>query len=249
MKTVLTAVGVLALVAGAANADVLNRVDTAYNLADGVMTPIGEVASIRANSRAITTNDTYQAILLGQTTTAAGFVTNAAGRTTTFTYDGVDQVHGTLVGSNATVRTFEGSTQLAPNVLRVAVGMYTADSSSLWVNGITISGSPMTQGRIDVGGPVAGFTDGLLWDNLPGPIANVTIFSAVFGDGTLLASSSALTNARTLPEMGSLVVWNGVVGSIVDEIWMVFDIEYVIPTPGAMAVLGLGGLVAGRRRR
>ncbi|MBY0112479.1 MAG: hypothetical protein K2Y21_06630 [Phycisphaerales bacterium] len=224
------------------------------NVADGLVTNPGNLTrftELDPNLFAITPGDTYAAAVLGQSSAGAGFVTTA-GRTTTFAY-GSTTNHGTLIGSGATVRIGTAQTLIAPNVLRVVVAAFTTDSSNLWVNGITIGGQAMTLGRFDVGSNVLG-SNGLLWDNLPGAISSVSIFSALWspanGFVSPIATSTALTNARTLPEMGSAVVWNGVVGSsaIINEINMVFDITFV-PTPGTAGLLAFGGLLAARRRR
>lgn len=248
LKYVVSAMA-LALVAGAAQAELVH-VGANADLANGFMTsPAGMVShrNLLNTNAAIAAGDTYGAAILGQTTTTAAFMT-AVGRTTSFTYDLSASVHGTLVGSGATVNMSETQTLIAPNVLRVVIAAFTADSSSLWVSGITAGtpAAPITQGRFDVG--AGAFTNGLLWDDMPGTIASVSIVNAVFADGTLLATSSALTNGRALPQVGSQVVWNGVVGSVVDETQMIFDITFV-PAPGTAALAALGGLVATRRRR
>lgn len=208
--------------------------------------------SMRSNSpaqgvEAIALADTYNAAILGQSTAGAGFITNA-GRTTTFTYDLLSSLHGTLVGSNAAVNIGETQTVTGVNSLRVVVGALTADSSDLWLSGITLGGVAMTQGRYDVGSAAIG-GNGLLWDNIPGPISSVTITNAVFADGVALATSTPLTNLQTLPNMGSAVVWNGVVGSGVDETQMIFDITYTVPEPASMTALGGAFALFARRRR
>lgn len=224
------------------------------NLGDGLMTNPGNLTrftELDPNTFAITSGDTFGAAVLGQSSAGAGHVT-AAGRTTTFTY-GTTTTHGTLIGSGATVRIGTAQALIAPNVLRVVVAAFTTNNSNLWQNGINIGGQAMTQGRFDVGSNAIG-SNGLLWDNIPGVISSVSIFSAVWSPSnnfaSPLATSTALTNARTLPEMGSLVVWNGVVGfsGVISEIDMIFDITFV-PAPGAVSVLALGGLLATRRRR
>jgi hypothetical protein len=242
----------LALVTASGSAMAIDTSAANADLSNGIQTPIGDIASMREalnggyGARAITPGDTYGGILVGQSPAGAAFVTNAAGRVSTHAYDLAGTAHGTLIGSGATVGFSEAQLLLSPNTLRVIVQCFTTDSSNLWVNGINIGGQLMNQGRLDVG---AGATiNGLLWNNIPGAITSVSIFNAVFIDGGLVATSSALTNGRTLPESGSVVVWNGVVGSGVDESWMVFDISFV-PAPGAMALVGMGGLLAARRRR
>lgn len=224
------------------------------NVADGLMTNPGNLArfnELDPSLFAITGGDTFAAAVLGQSSAGAGHVTNA-GRVTTFTY-GTTTTAGTLVGSGATVRIGTAQALIAPNVLRVVVAAFTTNNTNLWLNGITIGAQPMTQGRFDVGSNSLG-SNGLLWDNLPGAISSVSIFSALWSPSNSfaspLATSTALTNARTLPEMGSLVVWNGVVGnsSVISEIDMVFDITFV-PTPGTASLLAFGGLLAARRRR
>ena len=249
LKYVVSAMA-LAMVAGAAQAELVH-VGANADLANGFVTsPAGMVShrNLLNTNAAIAAGDTYGAAIIGQTTTTAAFMTATAGRVTSFTYDLSASVHGTLVGSGATVNMSETQTLIAPNVLRVVIAAFTADSSSLWVSGITAGtpAAPITQGRFDVG--AGAFTNGLLWDDMPGTIASVSIVNAVFADGALLATSSALTNGRALPQMGTNVVWNGVVGSVVDETQMIFDITF-IPAPGTAALAALGGLVATRRRR
>jgi len=244
--------GALALmaIAGAANASIVEA-----NLGDGHMTNafglqrIGGVPS----DRYITPGDTFSAALLGQTAVpSAGFMTNA-GRTTSFTF-GNNNLHGTLVGTGATVNIQSADLgDIAPGVRRIVVACYTTNNTNLWNTGINIGGSPVTQGRFDVGSTALG-GNGLLWNNIPGAITSVSIFSALWspsnGFASPLATSAALTNQNTLPSMGSAVVWNGVVGfsGVISEIDMIFDITYV-PTPGTASLLALGGLIATRRRR
>ncbi len=250
MKWYMTVVSsvVLASLAGVASADVIQPVSANANLAQGILTDASSIHSFRSgyNGRGGTPGDTYGAAIIGQTATSAAFMTTT-GRVTSFLYDFLPSVHGTLVGSGATVNIGESETVTGANTVRIVIDAMTADSSSMWPSGITIGGVAITQGRFDVG--AGAFTDGILWNNLPGPITSVAITNAVLADGAVLATSSALTNGRTLPEMGALVAWNGVVGSIVDETQMIFDITYSVPSPASVALLGLGGLVATRRRR
>lgn len=190
-------------------------------------------------------SDTYGSGLLGQSSGGAAFVTDPATRVTTFAYDLASSFHGTLVGSGATVNVGEMQTTLSPITYRIVVDVMTADSSNLWISGLTIGGQPMTQGRFDLG--AGAFTNGILWDNNPSPIFNLVITNALFMDGILVATSGPLGNGRTLPEMGAVVVWNGVVGSGVDESQMIFDLT--VPAPGCVPLLGGVGLMALRRRR
>jgi hypothetical protein len=225
-----------------------DRITIHSDLADGIRTNLEGLRSFRdgdVTTRLVTVGDTFNAALLGQSASFAGFVTNSAGRVTTFTWDLLGTAHGTLVGTNATVNEVESQTPTGVNTFRVRVGLLTGDSSSLWINGLTFNGEPMTQGRVDVG--AAAFTNGLLWDNLPGPVQSITVTNALFADGVLQATSSSLGNLQTLPVMGSAVIWNGVVGSPIDETQMVFDIT--VPEPASLGLLGLAGLMLGRRRR
>ncbi|MGD9690863.1 MAG: hypothetical protein AB7K52_15025 [Phycisphaerales bacterium] len=251
MRRTCLAVASLLVCAGlpaAASAD-LARLESNANLADGILTNLPGLMSHRdldPGSLAIAAGDTYAAGVLGQTTTQAAFMTAAAGRVTTHTYDLMSSLHGTLVGSNAMVNITESQTLVAPGHLRVAISALTADGSTLWISGLNIGGNPITQARFDVGAGIS--TNGLLWDNVPDPILSVTITNALFADGMLVATSAALINGRTLPEMGAVVVWNGVVGSTIDETQMVFDIMFV-PAPGAAAVGMMAGVALIRRRR
>jgi len=218
------------------------------NLVDGILTNIPGLKSARVSNDfdfLVTPGDTYDAALLGQSATQAAFLTNT-GRDNNHPYDLAPSLHGTHASGGAVINFTEAETVTGVNSLRVSVAVLSADGSPLWPN-LNIGTNPMTQGRLDVG--AGAFTNGLLWDNLPGPITGLSITNAVFADGALLATSGALTNGRTLPEMGSLVVWNGVVGSGVDESQMIFDITYQIPEPSSMALLGLAGLVGLARRR
>jgi hypothetical protein len=197
---------------------------------------------------------TYGTALLGQSSAGAAYVTNVAGRNTLFTYgNGTVGVHGTLLGSNSqvNVQSVQGVVY-GPNTLRVVVACYTIDNTNLWLSGLTIGGKAMTQGRLDVGGGAA--LPALTWDNAPGPISSVSIFSALWspsnGFASPLATSTALTNAATLPSMGAGVVWTGVVGysGIISEIDMIFDITFT-PAPGAVSAFAMAGVFAARRRR
>ncbi|MFO0861089.1 MAG: hypothetical protein U0570_11065 [Phycisphaerales bacterium] len=251
-RCILSALALSAL-AGVANASMVEA-----NLGDGLVTSASGLQALSQSAfgdRGITAGDTYRAALLGQSAASAGFITNTAGRVTTFTYgNGTITTHGTLAGSNATVNIQSVQAMIAPNTMRVVVACYTTNNTNLWLSGITIGGSAMTQGRFDVGSNSLTPTNGLLWDNLPGAVSSVSIFSALWSPSNSfaspLATSAALTNQRTLPEMGSAVIWNGVVGfsGVISEIDMIFDITFV-PTPGTASLLALGGLVATRRRR
>lgn len=240
----------LASIAGAANASIANLGDGLLTSAAG-LTRIGGMPS----DRYITPGDTYSAALLGQTTVApaAGFMTQAAGRVTSFGF-GNNNLHGTLVGGSATVNIQSMDLgDIAPGVRRIVVACFTNNTTNLWVNGITIGGNPVTQGRFDVGSTALG-GNGLAWNNLPGAATSVSIFSALWSPSNAfaapIATSAALTNQGTLTNFGSLVVWNGVVGfsGIVSEVDIIFDITYV-PAPGAASLIALGGLIATRRRR
>jgi len=239
-------VGAVSLAAGA-GADI-NPVSPNANVSNGIVTPLSGLRSFRwdpPQSSAISSGDTYGAALLGQSSAGAAFLTNT-GRTTSFVYDLAASIHGTMAVSGATVTIGESQTTTGPFSQRIVIDMLTTDSSPLWLSGLTIGGQPMTQGRFDVG--AGAFTDGLLWDNTPAPILSLVITNALFIDSTLIATSGALANGRTLPEMGSVVVWNGVVGSQVDESQMIFDVTYV-PAPGSVGMLAAVGLMALRRRR
>lgn len=249
-KGILSALALSAL-AGAANAAIVEA-----NLSDGILTNasgLQAISQMAFGDRDITAGDTFGAALIGQTTTSAAFMTSATGRVTTFTYgNGTITTHGILGGSGATVNVQTVQSMIAPNTMRVVVACYTTNATNLWVGGLTIGGNPITQGRFDAG---AGFTtNGLLWNNLPGAVSSVSIFSALWSPSNAFASplavSTALTNGRTLPELGSNVVWNGVVGfsGVISEIDMIFDITFV-PAPGAVSVLAFAGVFAGRRRR
>jgi len=250
MKTMAFGAFALVAIAGAANAAIVEA-----NLTDGWKTNAAGLTRVGGSfdDRMITPGDTFAAALLGQTAVpSAGHVT-AAGRTATFAYPNAGTNVGTLIGSNAQVRMQTQQALIAPNVLRVVVAFFTTNNTNLWLSGINIGGSPMTQGRFDVGSTALG-GNGLAWDNLPGAVSSVSIFSALWspsnGFASPLATSSALANQGSLTNFGSAVVWNGVVGftGIISEVDMIFDITF-IPTPGTASLLALGGLVAARRRR
>ncbi|MGH7242392.1 MAG: hypothetical protein ACREJD_03120 [Phycisphaerales bacterium] len=247
------AMGALALtaIAGMANATMVS------NLSDGLQTSAAGLVRVGGlpSDRFVTPGDTFSAALLGQTTVApaAGYVTATAGRVTSFTF-GNNNAHGTLISSNATVNMQSLDLgDVSPGVRRIVVACFTTNTTNLWVNGITIGGNPMTQGRFDVGSTALG-GNGLAWNNLPGAATSVSIFSALWSPSNSfaapIATSSALTNQGTLTNFGSNVVWNGVVGftGIISEVDIIMDITYV-PAPGAVALIGLGGLIATRRRR
>jgi len=251
MKTMALSALALMAIAGAANASIVEA-----NFGDGQVTNASGLYRIGGMpaDRAITPGDTYAAALLGQSSSSAGFVTNA-GRTTTFTFNN-NNLHGTLVGSGATVNIQSADLgDIAPGVRRIVVACFTTNNTNLWLSGITIGGNPMIQGRFDVGSTALG-GNGLLWNGLPGAATSVSIFSALWSPSNAfaapVATSGAIPNQATggLPNMGSAIVWNGVVGNsaVISEVDMIFDITYV-PTPGTASLLALGGLVATRRRR
>lgn len=213
-----------------------------------VTDPMGVVSlrNLDESAARVVPNDVYGAALVGQTISAAAFLTTSP-RQTVFTFDGVGETHGTLVGSGATVRVAEAQFDLDPTTVRVVVSLLTQDSSPLFLSGLTISGNPINQGRMDVGAG-AGATGGpLLGDESLQLIQSVTIRSALFEDGTLVALSSPLGNLSTLPNMASIVVWNGVTGTTIDEIALLFDVTY-IPEPAALGLLAPAVAMLSRRR-
>lgn len=244
----------IALLAGttAAQASIIPVAATAtYTPGTNAGPSFTSLRSMGYSTRNIVAGDTYGAAIIGQSVAGAGgaggaaFVT-AAGRTTSFVYDNAASLHGTLIGSNAVVNIGEATIVTSPTSFRYIVGAFTTDSSNLWISGLTIGGMPMSQGRFDVG--AGAFTNGLLMNIPVGDIASISIVSSVFVDGASVATSTPLPNGRVLPEAGALVVWNGVVNSGVDEIQIIVDVTFV-PAPGALALVGMGGLVALRRRR
>jgi hypothetical protein len=268
-----TAVVVILVGAGAALAQVGAQLPATGSITGGIVTPLNELAATRAAfggggggiaDLGLTAGETYQASVRGQTVAAAYTATFPTGRVTSFAFDGAGSYHGEVFASfGDTVEIGETALRLTDNTVRFVVRALlletgdptAAPSSDLWTP-INAGGNPSIQGRFDVG--AGAWTDGLLWSNVLGGIENVSIFSAVFNDGSLLATSQLIANSRTFPEMGAVAVWDGArivdadgnsSGSGVDEVWMVYDVTYVIPTPGAAAVLGLGAIVAGRRRR
>ncbi len=72
-------------------------------------------------------------------------------------------------------------------------------------------------------------------------------------DGNAAANRTAITGTITginwAPGTNLVLQWNGQDQTGQDDGLAIDDFSFVVPTPGAAALLGLGALVAGRRRR
>jgi hypothetical protein len=153
--------------------------------------------------------------------------------------DGADPASGTAdLGASAGISSVD--VPLVNNAFLPVVGNVAAATSSPF----NIAGDDGDGAGFQAGGAdYFNFLGGAGSDNDAGFIANA-VFAAYAGGGTF----NILVNATQIFDYGAL---GGIsfAGSPVTASGEVTVIYKLIPTPGAAALLGLGGLVAARRRR
>jgi len=127
-------------------------------------------------------------------------------------------------------------------------------SGNLFPSGFTGGGLPLSGAGVGLGLNLGARGNGQLV--FPNNIVTQAFVSLVRGDGT--GSSFALAPAF-FPNSQTNLPWNGAVGVSISGIatpandlapfvQVIWEIR-TVPTPGAVAVLGLGGLLVARRRR
>ncbi|MCW5769400.1 MAG: hypothetical protein KIT19_12025 [Phycisphaeraceae bacterium] len=217
MKTALKVVGVLALVAGSASADI--RLDLPSN---HVMLPASAVQAIDLSSGAVSRGTPVYSSMLGP------FSAFAAG---SFAHiDDYQSVHPATASGNFKMDAwrFAGGVTAVNGIL----DFFFLDNSN---NIISSFGVAL---------PSAG---DFLWTITPTIPADVAV------NGRLQIQSRTGTTGRwymttTAPVPGTNSLTFGHGSTLAPARYAAFEIQ-ALPTPGAAALLGLGGLMAARRRR
>ncbi|MBX3364604.1 MAG: PEP-CTERM sorting domain-containing protein [Phycisphaeraceae bacterium] len=201
--------------------------------------------------------DTFTAEPLVQTTTTAFYTDDSNASLFTF---GTTAPGGNNLANAGTVSVTESSvTPLGGNQFLAAVAIYHADAATgglaIWVaQGVTgPNGAPFVSWRGDVGA-LAAATDPI--DIQLGAGQSIVVHSASFTvfntTGAVLGTFGLTVNASTGTTLGGVgVVGLGganIAGFNLSGMELQWHYE-IIPAPSSVALLGLGGLLAARRRR
>lgn len=148
--------------------------------------------------------------------------------------------NGAQLGAFSFVQRIPGT-----NVYDGFVSIFSADSSDLIPGGLNFGSGAITTLLFDVGTAGVGSPDPL---SVSGPAIQLLALDwALAVDGGLIFATGS-ANAFGGNDLGISEGIGGASGLGIDEQIMFFTYRQ-IPTPGAAALLGLGGLVAARRRR
>jgi len=241
MKKTCAMVAVAGLAAGA-SADI-------YGVMDGPAISF-ETASLRADPGVQTTDGFF--LVPGVGNDANGFALTG-GPFAESTFDGASEdigndVNGATITSNDT--TLSGDVfQPGNSVFQITLS---SSGGDVWPDGLVVGGVPADRGGIFLGANAGGNP----LDFVAPTIVNEVIVFALDANGDQILGSDVtqiLTDFQTDPNGfwdGSLGIAFGAVstGLGAATIGYQFDVT-VTPAPTSMAVLGLGGLVAARRRR
>lgn len=146
------------------------------------------------------------------------------------------------------IRIVSSQTLLTNGNQLISFDCFTADGLPFVPTGSTLAGQLINALQFDIGTP-----------NAPAnPVdfdTNITIISALFTVSSASATFGPFGSTATVVGGNGLTLRSGVsagtdiTGFGLNRFHVEAEIQKTIPTPGAMALLGLGGLVVGRRRR
>lgn len=159
---------------------------------------------------------------------------------------------GGTVNGSASFESLDASDATITTALSATITMYRPDNSVLDVVIPVVNNSDAAtafDGTIDFGG-----TSGKSYNELSGSdnvsddtTANddLALFTAAFNGETISLPVGAVGSSSGSGAGNLLLLFNTFAGA---DVKVTYEYE-AIPAPGAIALLGLGGLVAGRRRR
>lgn len=160
-------------------------------------------------------------------------------------------LNGDVTGS-ASFESLDAADATITTSLAATITMYRPDNSVLDVVIPVVNNTDSAtafDGTVDFGG-----TSGKAYENLSGSDtasdnttdnADLALFSATFLGETITLPVGAVGSSSGSGAGNLLLLFNTFAGA---DVKVVYEYE-LIPAPGALALLGLGGLAAGRRRR
>jgi len=249
MSVLTAALAAPAIASGQAGA-VSRLTNNPVDFSEGVLQPTG--APFRTASQAIAqgatlNGDAFSSAVLGENTSSAFFLDDFPDD---FVFDGAAEDGGIhLIPPSPGTSVIEFVTQTGPNQFLYQVNAFTNDGSDwLPANVDPGDGDFLTTLRMDVG-------DVAVAGTLPGDdpiddarIAEVT--AAVFGlvQGTDITAFEMFADTSTPGSLSGVGLVGNAAGQGVTEMFMAWQVSFV-PAPGPLALVGLSGLIAIRRRR
>ena len=159
-------------------------------------------------------------------------------------------VNGNITGS-AAFESLDAAPSTITTELRATITLLRPDNSPLVVVIPVASNTDSASafdGTIDFGGTSGksypALAAGDIANSTSSAVADLALFSGVFGDTIMLPVTAV--GSSTASGAGNLIAQFGTFAAASVEVCYTYE---PIPAPGALAVLGLGGLVVGRRRR
>jgi hypothetical protein len=254
MRTLMFGVLALAGLAGTASADLVSGPVAGNSVQFSAQSPHGFTSAREVTGGTRSYGDTFNIELLAQNTTQAFFITSLSGANTP--YNGTATSVGDLVTYNPSAGHPASSIGIevvgADTLVQVAVFSSSNPQFDVLPAGVNPGGTGgnLTAIRMDMGAGAAG-TNKLT----PYPLFNIISAQVV-----LFAGSSAIFSANLTSGNGSFAgqvnqtglsdisVIGGTAGAGITEMDFIYHIVQV-PAPGSLALLGMGGLFAARRRR